>query len=488
MSRGLDGLAGARQQWLEQTIAMLSGLPYVAGVWLVGSLGRGAGDVFSDVDLVVAVDDTVPAEVLADPAAGLGLPGRQLYVRPKPVNAPAAGGYIAVGVELEGLPLLVDVFVWPASTAAVPAGARVVFERQRLPRSDLDFMALLDAHRTEDTRGSDPRAPGTVLMLVQLAAKYLARGNAGRLAGICAQLGIPAGTCDAARLRDVLAQRVPLSAPTQPAVDAVHRLLDDADLAHRSPRAAEPVDERRLVRVGFFGTSIMEHLNAVADVLSQQACLPPIGSTVVVDRWEHRGWPHLLFLSLRARNPQLRFEIGNRASGGATSRDVAAAIEADPVLSAGGYDLVFVGCGINDVWRVHQQRPEAVDLAEYRRLMDTAIERLRRTCWHVIVVGETPFGPVAAPDVVEAMNTDLAALTAAVRDLANARGAVFVNVWEPFLEAAALFGPHDRLWGDGVHLTELGDTLIVHHVEQALAGHAIVESLSGAIAAPDGRR
>jgi len=92
VSYGLDGSAVARQRWLEQTTGMLSGLPYVAGVWLVGSLGRGDGDAFSDVDLVVAVDATVPAEVVADPAAGLRLPGHQLYVRPKPRNAPAGGG------------------------------------------------------------------------------------------------------------------------------------------------------------------------------------------------------------------------------------------------------------------------------------------------------------------------------------------------------------------------------------------------------------
>jgi hypothetical protein len=224
---------------MEQTITVLRDVPYGAGLWLVGSLGRGDGDAFSDVDLVVAVDATVLAEVIADPAAGLGLPGRQLYVRPKPRNAPAGGGYVAVGMELAGLPLLVDVFVWPAASAAVPAGARVLFERRRMPRSELDFIPLLDAHRTRDQRGSDPLAAGTVLMLVQLAAKYLARGNPSRLSGICAQLGIPADTCDMATLRAVIADRIPTSPATQPAVDAVHRLLEHADLVrHGAPADA----------------------------------------------------------------------------------------------------------------------------------------------------------------------------------------------------------------------------------------------------------
>ncbi|WP_433294411.1 GDSL-type esterase/lipase family protein [Actinoplanes sp. CA-030573] len=485
----------ARQQWLEQMIARLRGLPYVAGVWLVGSLGRGDGDAFSDVDLVVAVDATVlPGEVIADPAAGLGLPGRQLYVRPKPRNAPAGGGYVAVGMEVAGLPLLVDVFVWPAASAAVPAGARALFERRRMPRSELDFIPLLDAHRTPDQQGSDPLAAGTVLMLVQLAAKYLARGNASRLAGICAQLGIPGDTCDVATLRKVLAERIPLSPVTQPAVDAVHRLLEHADLVRHRALADESdgggrADQRPVVRVGFFGTSIMEHLEAVSAALSRQADLPPPGSTVVVDGWQRRGWPYRLILSLRARYPQLRFEVGNRAAGGATSRDLAAAVEADPVLAGGGYDLVFVGCGINDVWRRYQQRPdEAVGLTEYAHLMEAVIDRLARTCRHVIIVGETPFGPVAEPEVVDAMNTDLATYTKALERLAVRAGARFVGLREPFLQASALLGPAHELWTDGVHMSELGDTLIVQQVERTLAEHAIIENLPCRIAVPKAQR
>jgi lysophospholipase L1-like esterase/predicted nucleotidyltransferase len=491
---GLDGLAVARQQWLEQMVARLSGLPYVAGVWLVGSLGRGDGDAFSDVDLVVAVDATVPAEVIADPVAGLGLPGRQLYVRPKPRNAPAGGGYVAVGMELAGLPLLVDVFVWPAASAAVLAGARVLFERRRMPRSELDFIALLDAHRTLDHQGSDPLAAGTVLMLVQLAAKYLARREASRLAGICGQLGIPADTCDVAMLRAVIADRIPTSPATQPAVDAVHRLLEHADLV----RPDAPVDEshgvdrahqRPVLRVGFFGTSIMEHLEAVSAALSRQADLPPPGSTVVVDGWQRRGWPYQLILSLQARYPQLRFEVDNRAAGGATSRDLAAVIGADPILASGGYDLVFVGCGINDVWRRYQQRTEeAVGLDEYARLMEAVIGRLARTCRHVIVVGETPFGPVGEPEVVDAMNTGLATYTTALERLAVRAGAGFVGLWGPFLQASALLGPAHGLWTDGVHVSELGNALIVQQVERALAEHAIIESLSCRIAVPKARR
>jgi lysophospholipase L1-like esterase len=368
----------------------------------------------------------------------------------------------------------------------------VLFERRPMPRSELEFIPLLDAHRTPDQQGSDPRAAGTALMLAQLAAKYLARGNASRLAGICAQLAIPADTRDVATLREVLAKRIPASPATQPAVDAVHRLLEHADLARHGVPADEShhvgrADQRPVLRVGFFGTSIMEHLEAVSAALSRQPDLPPPGSTVVVDGWQRRGWPYRLILSLQARYPQLRFEVGNRAAGGATSRDLDAAVRADPVLAGVGYDLVFVGCGINDVWRRYQQRPdEAVGLDEYARLMEAVIGRLARTCRHVIVVGETPFGPVAEPEVVDAMNTDLATYTTALQRLAVRAGAGFVGLWEPFLQASALLGPAG-LWTDGVHLSELGDTLIVQQVERALTGQAVLNDLHPGGPAPGGQ-
>jgi hypothetical protein len=235
----------ARTDWLNTVIGGLTRQPFVVGAWLVGSMWRGEADAFSDVDLVVAVDDTAPHEVITDPVAELGLPGVLLYRRPKPRNAPAAGGYLAIGVELAGLPLLVDVFVWPAATAAVPAGARVLVERGGLPRSNLSFVPLLDAHRTSDTCGSDPQDPGTVLMLVQLAAKYLVRGNAPKLDGICQQLVIRTDGCDTALLRQVLDQRIDTAAQPQTgdAVRAVHRLLDVVDqsiagaMADGQPRA-----------------------------------------------------------------------------------------------------------------------------------------------------------------------------------------------------------------------------------------------------------
>ncbi|MCM4081873.1 nucleotidyltransferase domain-containing protein [Paractinoplanes hotanensis] len=218
----------ARAAWLDETIRTLARHTWVGGIWLVGSLGRGEADAYSDVDLVVAVDHTAPTTVFTDPVAGLGISGHILYRRPKPRNAPKDGAYLAVGIDLAGLPVLVDVFVWPAATATVSAGATVVYERDVLPRSTLGFIPLMDQHRSDDRRGSDPDAPGTVLMLVQLAGKHLVRGNQPKLAGICDQLAIPTDSCEVTALRTVLDQRIDTVTymDSTEGVRAVHRLLD----------------------------------------------------------------------------------------------------------------------------------------------------------------------------------------------------------------------------------------------------------------------
>jgi hypothetical protein len=73
-----------RAAWIATAEAAVRGLPFVACAWLCGSLGRGGGDGFSDVDLVVAADQGTPSTV--DPYQGLRLPGPVLHSRPKPHN------------------------------------------------------------------------------------------------------------------------------------------------------------------------------------------------------------------------------------------------------------------------------------------------------------------------------------------------------------------------------------------------------------------
>ncbi|MFJ4003832.1 GDSL-type esterase/lipase family protein [Streptomyces sp. NPDC090023] len=247
--------------------------------------------------------------------------------------------------------------------------------------------------------------------------------------------------------------------------------------------APAPREDRRTLTVGFFGTSIMEHLEAVNAQMTTQANLPEVGSKVTVEAWHQRGWVHRLALSLRAARPHLGFDVRNLGEGGATSRDIAAIVEADRATTGTNYDLAFLGCGINDVWRHFQGRlSEAVDLDEYTRHLNTMLEQLGGYTRTIVVVSETPFGPVEDPGTVVAMNTELARYNDAARAAAAAHGALFLDVWTPFTAAARHLTPADGddrsgLWSDGVHLTELGDTVLLQQAERLLAEHRIVDKL-----------
>ncbi|WP_433315655.1 nucleotidyltransferase domain-containing protein [Micromonospora sp. CA-269861] len=229
----LAAVVEARTAWLAATVDVLHQRKSVGAAWLVGSVGRGSADPYSDVDLVVAVDDTTPQSVLDDPVAGLHLPGRLLFTRGKPCNAPAGGGYVTVCVELAALPILIDLYLWPVTTAAIPSDGRLLLYRESPPlRTGLAFMPLLDQHRTPDSTGADANHPASILLLVQLAAKYLARGDGQRHVAITRHLGFPSGV-EIVTLRQILDERVDQTAAEvmRAAINAAHRLLDLVDTA-----------------------------------------------------------------------------------------------------------------------------------------------------------------------------------------------------------------------------------------------------------------
>ncbi|RAO38336.1 hypothetical protein PSN13_00801 [Micromonospora saelicesensis] len=245
----LTAVVEARKAWLAATVDVLHQRKSVGSAWLVGSLGRGSADPYSDVDLVVAVDDTTPQRVFDDPGAGLHLPGRVLFTRNKPRNAPAGGGYVTVCVELAALPVLIDLYLWPITTAALPTDGRLLLHRASPPpRTGLAFMPLMDRHRTPDSTGADPNHPSSILLLVQLAAKYLARGDRPRHVAITRHLAFPSGA-EIVTLRQILDERVDQAATEvlRPAISAAHRLLDlvDSVTGDRLTRDGEPPTNAR---------------------------------------------------------------------------------------------------------------------------------------------------------------------------------------------------------------------------------------------------
>ena len=187
----------------------------------------------------------------------------------------------------------------------------------------------------------------------------------------------------------------------------------------------------------------MEHLEAVNAQMTTQANLPEVGSKVTVEGWHQRGWVHRLALSLRAAQPHVAFDVRNHGEGGATSRDIAGIVEADRATTGTDYDLVFLGCGINDVWRRFQNRmSEAVDLDEYTRHLTGMLDQLSGYTRRIVVISETPFGPIEAPETVAAMNVELTRYNEAAAQASAAHGALFLDVWSPF--TAASRHPHRR--------------------------------------------
>jgi hypothetical protein len=94
-------------------------------------------------------------------------------------NAPAGGAYLGVAYAVGELPLWVDWYLWPRSTARRPSDARALIERaELLPPATKPHAALL-----RDSRAAAPhavvdrfadRVDFTVAM-VPIAAKYIAR-------------------------------------------------------------------------------------------------------------------------------------------------------------------------------------------------------------------------------------------------------------------------------------------------------------------------
>jgi lysophospholipase L1-like esterase len=230
------------------------------------------------------------------------------------------------------------------------------------------------------------------------------------------------------------------------------------------------------LRIGFFGTSIMQHLEAFSPRLVEQMNLPEVGETVEITERRARGYVHGLALHLQARWPHVRLEVRNHGYSGATTRKllevIAERLNTDPC----GYDLVVFSGGINDVWRRFQGRPdEAVDIEEYEANYRKALTMLAQSARRILCLTETPVD--LATDAT--MNVDLARYNAAAAHVAQEFGVPMLDIWTPFLaqtEGRRLSGA-PSLWSDGVHLSEDGDATMVMLIGNVLHDDRIIERL-----------
>lgn len=269
----------------------------------------------------------------------------------------------------------------------------------------------------------------------------------------------------------------------------VSRSLPANTLAIGSP--AKPVrvfdgplnsgEPRRKLHLSFFGASIMEHFEASASKLHDQADLPAVKSLVEVEEWVNRGFPYRVVLCLQVGWPDETIVLHNRATGGATSRDVLQCVKTAIANLDNRYDIAFFGCGINDVWRKFQGRfDEAVGLLEFEANCTRALHLLVGSARFVVCLSETPFGLPNSED----MNTSLGEYNAILRSAAAKAGADYLDIWTPFVRTARAFDAGREggvgapsLWKDGVHLTDLGDALVADCILEHLKLKDVMQKL-----------
>jgi hypothetical protein len=167
-------LARLRDRLLGRLLGLLEADPAVAGVALVGSLGRGEEDNWSDADLLILASEEFIGRFMIEPEAS---PWAQADLRSDGRhNSPAGATSLGTLHIRSGLPLWVDLHVHPADRTPWPSDSRVVFERRPVEAGTLPF---------GEFNASGPRQPATAktadeirqihLGYVHIAGKYVGR-------------------------------------------------------------------------------------------------------------------------------------------------------------------------------------------------------------------------------------------------------------------------------------------------------------------------
>lgn len=158
MPRDLEApaLREHRDTWLlHATATMCRDRRFLAaGLW--GSLGRGDGDDWSDVDLVVVVTDDDVAAVTRDLRADQSALGLAGVVVDLPQNGIAGGAFLSVTYVDHRLPVHVDWYVCPKSAGGMGRDTLELFARQAVSRTDASFAELLRCSGSSETRVSPP--------------------------------------------------------------------------------------------------------------------------------------------------------------------------------------------------------------------------------------------------------------------------------------------------------------------------------------------
>lgn len=225
--------------------------------------------------------------------------------------------------------------------------------------------------------------------------------------------------------------------------------------------------------VAFLGDSITQHLVAVSDWMETQTDgLPPVGSTVCVDRHEHRGWTAMLANRIHLAYPERRIRYLNAGIGGHSSRQMSSRFDAD--ILAHHPHWLLLSAGVVEVRRNYQpdHASERVPLDEYVSNLTIMITRAVDANMQVILLEPTPHAHPLTDGPHEVTLEDVNNLTrqyaSAMRQVAQEMGVGFVPLFDEFLRIEQHLGNDASLYADEVHLSAPGDLLYSQLVYQYL--------------------
>lgn len=225
--------------------------------------------------------------------------------------------------------------------------------------------------------------------------------------------------------------------------------------------------------VAFLGDSLTQHLVAVSDWMETQADgLPPIGTSITVDRHENRGWTALLAQQIHLAYPERRIRYHNAGIGGHSSRQMLARFETD--ILAYRPHWLLLSTGVVEVRRTYQpdHAQDCVPLDEYVANLTMMTTKALRSHAEVILLEPTPHlrtvtdGP--SEITVEDVNTLTRHYAEAMKQVAQDLSIGFVPLFEPFLEIEHRLTGQESLYADEVHLGPVGDLLYSQLVYQYL--------------------
>ena len=225
--------------------------------------------------------------------------------------------------------------------------------------------------------------------------------------------------------------------------------------------------------VAFLGDSITQHLVAVNDWMETQTDgLPPVGTSVRVDRHENRGWTAILQNRIHLTYPERDIRFLNAGIGGHSSRQMLLRFDAD--ILAHQPHWLLLSAGVVEVRRVYQpdRASERVTREEYISNLTLMISKALNSKMQVILLEPTPhLRPVTdgPPQVtLEEVNSLTHEYANAMRQVAQTMNVGFVPLFDRFLAIEHRLVGETSLFADEVHLNPRGDLLYAQLVYQYL--------------------